>query len=169
MSNYTFKTIYWGVDQSTEVVFEPIKVLPPQELITACSVFALHKGDIVLSKPERGWGLPGGHREYGETAEECLIREADEEAAMVLKNLQLIGRWATKKRFDSPHNEKYPSKGYQLLYIADVDELNEFNPQFEVSERTVVPLSEVKDYHHDFDNFADIFDYACRVINTQED
>lgn len=161
MSNYLFKPVYWGDDQSTEVVFEPIKELPPRELITACMVFAVYDQDkLVLSKPERGWGLPGGHREEGETAEECLLREATEEAAVTLDNLELIGRWATKKRFHSPHNAKYPDQGYQLLYVADVKELGEFTPQLEITDRMVVPISEVKKYHHDIDNFMPVFNYV---------
>ena len=73
MKNYSFETIYWGADRSTEVIFEPTNELPPQDLVTACMVLALYDKDkIVLSKPERGWGILGGHREQGETAEECL-------------------------------------------------------------------------------------------------
>lgn len=164
MNKYKFKSTYWGDDQSTEVVFEAINELPPQELITACMVFAVHDKDkLVLSKPARGWGLPGGHREEGETAEECLLREAMEEAAVTLENLELIGRWTTKKRFHSPHNAQYPDQGYQLLYIANVKELNEFTPQHETLERIVVPISEVKDYHHDIDNFLPILHYAVEA------
>ncbi len=161
MKKYSFKPIYWGDDLSTEVVFEPVEELPPQELITACMVFALYgKDGVVLSKPKRGWGIPGGHREEGETAEECLHREAMEEAAIILENIQLIGRWATKKLLHSPHNAKYPDRGYQLLYVAGVKELNEFTPQLEITERIVVPISEVKNYHHDIDNFMPVFNYV---------
>jgi hypothetical protein len=66
-----------------------------------------------------------------------------EEAAITLVNIQLVGRWATKKRFRSPHNAKYPDQGYQLLYVADVKELNEFTPRLEIAGRIVVPISEV--------------------------
>jgi len=164
MKKHLFKPIYWGDDQSTEVVFEAISELPPEELVTACMVFALHGKDrIVLSKPERGWGIPGGHREEGETAEECLHREAMEEAAITLKNLQLIGRWSTKKRFHSMHNAKYPDQGYQLLFVADVKELNEFKPQLEITERIVIPISELKDYHHDIGNFMPVLNYVMEA------
>lgn len=161
MKQHAFKTAYWGEDLSTEVVFEATEEFPELELVTACMVIARHGNDtIVFSKPERGWGLPGGHREEGETAEECLHREAMEEAAMTLENLELIGRWATKKRFHSPHNAKYPDTGYQLLYVADVKDLHDFTPQLEISERAVVPISSVKDYHHDPDNFMPVLNYV---------
>lgn len=169
MKTYTFDTVYWGEDLSTEVIFEAIGELPPQDQITACFVFALHdKDNVVLSKPARGWGLPGGHREEGETAEICLRREAIEEAAMTLDNLTLIGRWATKKRFHSPHNAQYPDRGYQLLYIADVKELADFIPELEVSERAIVPISEIGKHHHDPDNFMPIFEYVTdRIYSTR--
>jgi 8-oxo-dGTP pyrophosphatase MutT (NUDIX family) len=97
--------------------------------------------------------------EGNETPEECVRREAHEEASVTLGDLHLVGQWTTTKRFHSPHNKKYPNKGYQLLYIADVQKLNEFEAQFEISERAIVPLSEIKNYHHDFDNFSEILEY----------
>lgn len=70
---YNFKTLHWTDDQSTEVNFEAVAVLPAKELVSSCFVFALYEDDkVIMTKPKRGWGLPGGHREGNETAEEYV-------------------------------------------------------------------------------------------------
>jgi 8-oxo-dGTP diphosphatase len=154
-----FKTIYWGSDRSTEVMFEPVSELPPVEQVSACMVVALHEDGVVLSRPKRGWGLVGGHREPGETAEECLRREALEEAAAELGELRLIGRWKTQKVFESIENAAYPPVAYQLLYVAKVARMNVFVPQLEVEERMVVPLKELSQHHHNFADFEDVYEF----------
>ena len=46
----------------------------------------IEDGRILLVRqqvsPERGWSLPGGHVEPGETLEECLLREMQEETGL---------------------------------------------------------------------------------------
>lgn len=118
---------------------------------------------IAMSKPERGWGIPGGHREAGESIEECLRREAIEEAAIELGELTFIGYWATKKVFESVHNKHYPSKAHQLLFLADITKIHEFHPELEVSERAFVPLHEVEKMHHNYDSFKAIYEHALTV------
>lgn len=166
-ANRRFKTIHWTDDQSTEVNFEPVNTLPVKELVSSCFVFAVYDGDkVVMAKPKRGWGLPGGHREVEETAEECVRREAEEEASIILKDLRLVGQWVAKKKFNSPLNEKYPDLAYQLLYVANVDEMKEFDPEFETSERAAVLLNDIKDFHHDYTNFKDILSYVLEVLDV---
>lgn len=163
MPKHTFKTIYWTDDRSSEVNFNASKSLPPTELISACFVFPLYKGDVILSKPKRGWGLPGGHREVGESAEECVRREASEEASIELGELELVGYWEIKKKFHSSFNKKYPDLAYQLLYIADVTALKPFKQEFETSERKVVTISSIHSYHHNFKDFEQVLEYIVDI------
>jgi 8-oxo-dGTP diphosphatase len=162
-----FKKIYWGSDRSTEVTFEPGVVLPQTEQISACVVVAVHQDTVVLSRPKRGWGLLGGHREEGETAEVCIRREAMEEATVELGNLKLIGWWKTRKLFESSENCQYPALAYQLLYVAHVTKVHDFLPQYEVQERTFIPLDQVADLHHNFPGFEEVYEFilASKEVN----
>lgn len=158
-TTHKFKTIYWNDDKSSEVKFQATDKLPAKELVTSCFVCAFHEQGVIMSKPKRGWGLPGGHREDGETPEQCARREIDEEASIEVGKLELVGRWEIKKKFDSPMNAYYPETSYQLLYVAKVIKLKPFEQNFETSERAVVPLSEVMKMHHAPEEFAEILNY----------
>lgn len=60
-------------------------------------VYILNEKSEVLLLHRRGnhgagtWSAPGGHLEYGETFEECAIREAREEAGIDISDLRFIG------------------------------------------------------------------------------
>lgn len=128
-------------------------------------VMALHEGHVVMSRPARGWGLLGGHREEGETPEECARREAMEEAAVELAELKLVGWWAAEKVFESKENENYPPKALQPLYISSVVKKHDFVPQLEIEERMFIPLEKVGEYHHAFSDFKPVYDYVVRTEN----
>lgn len=56
-----------------------------------CDIIIEVSGGIVLierSNPPYGWALPGGFLDYGESVEECAIREAKEETNLDLKDLK---------------------------------------------------------------------------------
>lgn len=162
---YTFPVAYWD-EKSTKVQFEIFTDEPTRSSITACMVFAYHDDTLLLAKPVRGWGLPGGHIEEGESAQECATREVFEETAVDIKNLQLIGGWKTTKLVENEGNAKYPSTGYQLLYIAEVDTIHPFTPQHESSERKFLTVSDIKKNHHKYEPVIEVLAYADECIQA---
>ena len=159
-----FKKNYWGENNSTEVMFHPANTLPNNpDNITSVMGAVFNDGNLLLTKPIRGWGLPGGHIEDNESPEECLRRECIEEAGVEIGNLKLIGYWKTKKLKKLESNKIYPDEGFQLLYIANAIKVNDFVPMHEVSERMFIPAEEVRNIHHNYDNFEEILKYVISV------
>ncbi len=63
--------------------------------ITADIIIELEDRGIVLIKrknPPVGWALPGGFLDYGESLEDCAIREAKEETSL---DIELKGQFHT--------------------------------------------------------------------------
>lgn len=59
-------------------------------------VLFFHKGTILLGKRigkhgEHSYGPPGGHLEYGETPEQCTMRETLEETGLSIANITFAG------------------------------------------------------------------------------
>jgi 8-oxo-dGTP diphosphatase len=158
---YNFHVNYWGNDKSTKVRFLPLDRIPRVTQVSSCMVFVLDgKKRLLMAKPKRGWGLPGGHIDSGETPEECCKREVFEETSVTIKNLKLIGAWIAEYVFESDYNRSYANPSYQLLFIADINEIEKYKPQLEVSERKFVEVGDIEKYHHDFVNFSEILRYT---------
>ena len=161
--NNNFPIVFWGDDASTKAQFHPCETIPKNALVTSCMVCVIHDDKLLLTKPPRGWGLPGGRLEPGEAPEDCARREVYEEAAVRLGNLKLIGAWYIEKLFRSEHNERYPDQAHQLLFLANTASIDDFVPSHESSARNFVKFDDVCNYHHDFENFADILEYVVKI------
>ena len=99
-------------------------------------VFNEH-GDLLIVKNGDTWTIPGGHPEPGETRLDTLGRELMEEACITLKDVNYLGAVEVIE-----NDEKY----FQLRYTAKVDNLLDFNQEWEISERKFVPLDELSKY-----------------------
>ncbi len=117
--------------------------LPPRALITAAHVLAFDDDALGLVRHERrGWDIPGGHLDHGESVEAAARREVNEEAALGLGELKVIGFWQYHCFGDPPHENQYPwPKSYMQLYAARVERIDPFEARFETKERIFVPLS----------------------------
>jgi len=81
------------------------------------------KGKILIIKNKGKWFLPGGTPEKGETFEQTLIREIDEEADVEINNIKPLGY----NKIEEIKNGK-KSIFYQLRFFARVSKIKNQTP-----------------------------------------
>ena len=87
----SFPNVRWKRDQ---VTFHATKRLPRRDAAPAVLVFPFYGDRVILADIEgRGWCVPSGHVEAGETFAEAARREAYEEAGLTLAGMAFIGSY----------------------------------------------------------------------------
>jgi len=132
-------TIYadWG-GHHVKLTWLPGTEGPDPALVTSVHGVCIDQGKIMLVHVTgRGFNLPGGHVEAGESPEETILRECMEEGYVRCANPCLIGAIQVSHeenpRFDP--NGKYPLIGYQLFYRTDVTECLPYLREHECTSR----------------------------------
>ena len=65
---------------------------PPKHIVSAATIVLNEQNEILLIKgPMRGWEMPGGQVEEGESLKEAAIRETKEEAGIDVEILKFCG------------------------------------------------------------------------------
>lgn len=144
MTNLTTK---WG-KHTVILTWVPAKELRDSLHVTSTHGFCFHEGQAVLvNLDSRGWDIPGGHMEAGETPEECFAREAMEEAS-IAGDAEMLGYILVDNRQD-PHfvPGKYPEIGCQVFYRMNVTDYLPFEGVFEASERRLVDPAQIAEHH----------------------
>lgn len=110
---------------------------PPVELTTSALGLVFQEDRLLMPKlVERGWDVPGGHIEAGETPGQTFRREVYEETGAHLSKVGLLGYQKFVIHAPKPDGYKYPYPvSYQAFFWGVVSSLKPFEPTFEVSER----------------------------------
>lgn len=141
--------VKWG-EATVKLTWESTKTLPDYRLITSVHGFCFYNDQLLLvDLHHRGWDFPGGHIEENETTEDCFQREAMEEG-YVSGNIQLLGYIVVDHTENPVWDEagKYPEVGYQVFYRMDIEKLHPFEAEHESAQRKFIPINEVSDYYH---------------------
>lgn len=65
---------------------------PPKHIVSAATIVLNDQQEILLIKgPRRGWEMPGGQVEEGESLEDAAIRETKEESGIDIEILKFCG------------------------------------------------------------------------------
>ena len=94
--------------------------------------------------------MPGGHLDKNESAADCLVREALEEARVAIQKLTLLGFIEADHRKNSEFDGQYPVQSVQAIYRADVSSLFEFDAKHESTARRFVTTEELPAVHHEW-------------------
>lgn len=154
-------TTFWGKHKVTLSWVES-DVLPEKYPVTSTHGFCFWDDEIALVNLEtRGWDMPGGHMEPGETPEQCFAREAMEEACIAGK-AQLLGYIRVDNREDPEFDaSKYPEVGCQAYYRMDIESINPFVKEFESKEVLFFTPECVPAKHHAWNHiYQGILDLA---------
>ncbi len=76
-------------------------------------IIETNKGILLIERNHEpfGWAIPGGHIEYGESAETAAVREAKEETSLDVKLIRLLGVYSDPKRDPRKHT-------ISMVYVA---------------------------------------------------
>lgn len=122
-----------------------------RESISAVFLVGIKEDMILAARNERGWDIPGGHVDEGETdLLSTLTREVDEESGVLVNKAT---PFATMN-FDG--NDKS-----MLFYYSDSFELGDFIPKEDAFERRMMPVEEFLEvYNWKKDVMKEIIEYT---------
>lgn len=73
--------------------------IPPKHIVSAATIVQNEQGELLLIKgPKRGWEIPGGQVEEGESLKEAAIRETKEESGIDVEITKFCGIYQSVER-----------------------------------------------------------------------
>jgi len=139
------QNISW-VPHPNTVELRALSNLPDAHLMSSAYVLAFDQDNrVLLADLNRGWDIPGGHIDPGETAEEAARREAQEETGAIIGEMELIAGQYIIMEGDKPKDYKYPFPlSVQPLFMSTDFTLGEFTQDEDSFGRGFFTLDEIK-------------------------
>lgn len=80
--------------------------IPTVDIIIECETPSGQKGILLIERKNepKGWAIPGGYVDYGETFEEAAVREAREETGLEVKLIRQFHAYSDPRRDPRQHN-----------------------------------------------------------------
>ncbi|SFA86371.1 MULTISPECIES: NUDIX hydrolase [unclassified Bacillus (in: firmicutes)] len=110
------------MEQSIQITYSP-----PKHIVSAATIVINEQQEILLIKgPRRGWEMPGGQVEEGESLKDAAIRETKEESGIDIEVIKFCGIFQNVK--DSICNTLFLAKpiGGQLTTTPESLEVGFF-------------------------------------------
>ncbi|WP_274361907.1 NUDIX domain-containing protein [Paenibacillus thermotolerans] len=142
--------------------------LPPPELVTSAFVLAFKENALIVTNlNDRGWDIPGGHIEAGETPVQAVMRELYEETGAVIEEPEFLGFMKIHLLGERPPGYKYPFPcSYMVFYCANIAKLDPFESTEEVKERGLFGPEKIQSIPWVRDNFA-FYEEAFRRVSRE--
>ena len=140
---------------------------PPHALITSVHGLLFSQDMILMTYVrKRGWDIPGGHIEEGESLGDALLREVWEETTGEIENLQPLA-YQRIELLEQPVSNKYPFPvSFQQFFIGTISILHAFVPTDEVSERKLFIRKEMEElpWYHEH---KQLYEYAYTIATSK--
>lgn len=107
----------WG-DESVDWELFSARTLPDEEKCSAAFCVAIAADKIVMVREDRGWGMAGGHIDPGETIEQALLRECNEEAGFTPVSPQLFAYRKITAKTPVKHPNPQQTYPFPISFIA---------------------------------------------------
>ena len=141
---------------------------PPAANISTAHCLAFDGDQIVLAlHANRGWTVPGGHLEDGESAETAMRREALEEAGAVVINGRVFAHEQIDPYDGVAVDPRYPVPAFQVFFVARVVSLGEITATDECSEARLFAPDEARVAEGWVQRNRPLYEAALRIALTE--
>jgi len=137
---------------------------PPLELTTPVHSLCFLQRDLLMVRHKaRGWDIPGGHREPGESLEAALSREIEEEANATVAHSRLFAHFRIYFPGSKPLNYPYPHpESFMACFLCSLSVLKPFSADFETVERRLFSPTEVRGLEW-YRDHSDLYELALGI------